>query len=64
MGRLNCSAPDGHRRTCASTSSAVAAYGRTQSRRWTSNTAGSPRTHTPEWMQMFGSKVTVIWSVS
>src|SRR2546426_11745728 len=55
-----CSAPDGQRATCAATSAAAASSGRTQRLRRTSNTAGSPRTHTPEWMYSVGSNVTVM----
>ena len=60
----NWSAPDGQRRTWSATRSAGAFSGRTHRFSRTSNTAGSPRTQSPEWMQMFGSKVTTMSSLS
>src|SRR5579864_8768835 len=53
------SAPDGHRPTCAITSSAEAASGVIQGDRPVSNTAESPRTQLPECWHTSGSKLTV-----
>src|SRR5262245_10016008 len=59
-----CSAPLGHLATCAAISSADAAFTSIHRLRRTSNTARSPRTHTPVCRQIFGSKVTTISSFS
>src|SRR5688572_23477553 len=52
------SAPDGHFATCATIASSDAPVIATHGLRFTSKTAGRPRTQTPECVHTFGSNVT------
>jgi hypothetical protein len=63
-GRRVRSAPDGHRATAASTSSAVAASTAIHGRRLSSKTRGRARTQLAEWKQSRGSHSTTISSVA
>ena len=62
--RIACSAPDGHRATWATTSSAEARSGRIQRFSPTSKTAESPRRQMPVCRHTLGLKVTVTSSAA
>jgi hypothetical protein len=63
-GWRHLSAPDGQASTALAMSSALAAFGSIQGRRWESKTAGSSLTQFWEWKQSFGCHSTTISSVA